>query len=76
VAPARDNLRNVHMHLTNYSLNKKAEGFKHSDAADGGDDGSKRTVSSVFAALAAAGAIADVDTLYVTVPLSFSLDLA
>ena len=41
------------MHLTNYSLNKKADGFKHSTAVDGGDDGSKRTVSSVFASLAA-----------------------
>ena len=44
--PSRDNLRNVHMHLTNYSLNKKANNFKHSDAPDGGDDGSKRTASS------------------------------
>ena len=59
VAPSRDNLRNVHMHLTNYSLNKKSENFKSSDAPDGGDEGSKRTVSSVFAALAASGAIAD-----------------
>ena len=52
------------MHLTNYSLNKKAEGFKHSDAADGGDDGSKRTVSSVFAALKASGQVEDVDALW------------
>ena len=62
--PSRDNLRNVHMHLTNYSLNKKANNFKHSDAPDGGDDGSKRTASSVFAALHAAGAVADVEALW------------
>ena len=53
--PARENLRNIHMHLTNYSLNKKAEGFKFNGMADGGVDGSKRTASSVFAALAANG---------------------
>ena len=50
--------------LTNYSLNKKCENFKHSDAADGGDDGSKRTASSVFAALKAAGQVADVEALW------------
>ena len=64
VAPSKDNIRDVHMHLTNYSLNKKAEGFKHSDAADGGDDGSKRTVSSVFAALKASGQVEDIDALW------------
>lgn len=62
--PSKDNLRNVHMHLTNYSLNKKAEGFKHNEEVDGGDDGSKRTVSSVFAALAAAGRIPHADALW------------
>lgn len=64
VVPTRENMRNVHMHLTNYSLNKKCENFKHSDAADGGDDGSKRTASSVFAALKAAGQVADVEALW------------
>ena len=54
----------IWQHLTNYSLNKKAEGFRHSDAADGGDDGSKRTASSVFAALAAAGVVGDVEALW------------
>jgi len=62
--PSKQNLRNVHMHLTNYSLNKKADGFKHNDEADGGDDGSKRTVSSVFESLRAAGLVDDVDTLW------------
>jgi len=64
VAPTRENMRNVHMHLTNYSLNKKCDNFRHSDAADGGDDGSKRTVSSVFAALKASGQVADIEALW------------
>ena len=56
-------LGNVHAHLTNYSLNKKASGFRATDEADGGD-GSKRTASAVFAALAASGQIADVEALW------------
>ena len=52
------------MHLTNYSLNKKSENFKSNDEADGGDDGSKRTASSVFATLRAAGQISDVGALW------------
>ena len=52
------------MHLTNYSLNKKADGFVASDEADGGDDGSKRTVSSVFALLQQRGLIPSVDALW------------
>ena len=49
--------------LTNYSLNKKAIGFVASDDPDG-RGGSKRTVSSVFAALAASGQLADVEALW------------
>ena len=33
------------MHLTNYSLNKKADGFVHTEEPDGGGDGSKRTAT-------------------------------
>ena len=50
--------------LTNYSLNKKSENYKHSDAADGGDDGSKRPASIVFEALRAAGKIASAEALW------------
>ena len=56
-------LKNVHAHLTNYSLNKKSQGFRASDAADGGA-GSKRTISSVFAALQRSGQLADVEALW------------
>ena len=49
--------------LTNYSLNKKASGFVASDEPDG-RGGSKRTVTSVFSALAANGQIDDVEALW------------
>ena len=62
--PAPDNLKNVHMHLTNYSLNKKADNFKYDcDDASGGD-GSKRTVSSVFERLQSTGRIESVNELW------------
>ena len=62
-APCPDNASNVHMHLTNYSLNRKADGFKYCDAADGGD-GSKRTATSVFERLQRTGRIDDVDEVW------------
>ncbi len=57
-------LCNVHAHLTNYALNKKDGRYVHSDEADGGEHGSKRTVSAVFAALRAAGLIEDTEELW------------
>lgn len=57
-------LDNMHAHLTNFAINKRSGGFVRNDAADGGRDGSKRTVSSVFAALHEAGLIADVEGLW------------
>ena len=62
-APAADNLKNVHMHLTNYSLNRKTDKFKCCDDADGGD-GSKRTVTSVFERLERTGRINDAEELW------------
>ena len=62
--PSADNLKNVHMHLTNYSLNRKNENFKYDcDDASGGD-GSKRTVSSVFERLQSTGRIESADELW------------
>ena len=76
VAPSKDNMRNVHMHLTNYSLNKKCDAFVATDEADGGEDGSKRTVSSVFEALRRAGVVADVDALWDDIAALVSRSLA
>lgn len=42
--PTVDNSGDMCMHLTNYSLNKKSEGFQESDDADGCDEASKRSV--------------------------------
>ena len=60
-APSRANRGAERAFLTNYSLNKKSEGFARSDAVDGGD-GSKRSLASVMSELADAGA--DVDALW------------
>ncbi len=62
-APSHDNLRDVHMHLTNYSLNKRDASYVHSDEPDGAD-GSKRTASAVLAELAAAGRIQSVEHVW------------
>ena len=62
-APSHSNVRNIHMHLTNYSINRKADGFKYCEDPDGGH-GSKRTISSVFRSLQRAGKIGDVEELW------------
>ena len=52
-------------HLTNYSLNSKVAGFTTDGGEyDGGEHGSKRTLSSVFAALEASGQVPSVDALW------------
>lgn len=62
-SPSSDNVSNVHMHLTNYSLNRKADGFKVCEDPDGGY-GSKRTVSSVLRALMRVGKISDPEEVW------------
>ena len=51
------NLRNLYMHLTNYSLNKNSEKFKKPDASfmNGNDNSSKQLLSNVYKKLAARG---------------------
>ena len=56
-------LKHRHAHLTNYSLNKNSKGFALSEDSDGGE-GSKRTLSAVFASLQASGQLVDVDGLW------------
>ncbi|XP_071946932.1 tubulin polyglutamylase TTLL11-like [Antedon mediterranea] len=46
--PTNQNLNQVYMHLTNYSLNKHSINFVHTDNLDGG---SKRTMKSVLRTL-------------------------
>ena len=43
--PTNKNIHETFMHLTNYSLNKKSDTYLHTES---GDDGSKRTMTSVF----------------------------
>jgi len=50
--PAKTNLDNLYMHLTNYAINKNATNFvKNSDVDD--DSGTKRTMTTVFEHIAA-----------------------
>jgi len=46
-APTRENILDDCMHLTNYSVNRRSSDFKASSSASS-DDGSKRSISSVF----------------------------
>lgn len=51
----RENLDNLFMHLTNYAINKHADGFiENNDEGegsdhDGGEDAHKRSLSSLYA---------------------------
>ena len=55
--PTKDNMRNLYMHLTNYSLNKNSDGYKAPPEYDFFDDetGSKRLLSSLYKTLAEEG---------------------
>lgn len=51
--PTKDNLKNLYMHLTNFSLNKNSEQYKAPPDEDFLDDdtGSKRLLSSLYRTL-------------------------
>jgi tubulin polyglutamylase TTLL6/13 len=53
--PKPGNLQDLFRHLTNYSVNKRNEHYQQPQSASRTDFGHKRSVSSVFAALAAEG---------------------
>ncbi|KAI9015020.1 tubulin-tyrosine ligase family-domain-containing protein [Gaertneriomyces semiglobifer] len=59
--PHEDNLDNVCMHLTNYAINKHSTNFHHSSDHN---EGSKRSMSSVFRRLATTKGSAVVDKLW------------
>jgi len=48
VAPGKKNIDNLHMHLTNYAINKNAENFNANKDANEDDQGHKRSITSVF----------------------------
>lgn len=50
--PTSKNIHEAFMHLTNYSLNKRSSTYLHTESDD---DGSKRTITSVFRLLEAKG---------------------
>jgi len=54
----RENLDNLFMHLTNYAINKHADGFIENDDAgddDGGEDAHKRSLTSLYTQLEGMG---------------------
>ena len=54
--PSVKNFHKTFMHLTNYSLNKRSKDYVHSEEEEGGgEEGSKRTLTSVWAELTAQG---------------------
>jgi hypothetical protein len=55
--PNKDNLKNLFMHLTNFSLNKNSEDYKAPPDVDFFDDatGSKRLLSSLYKTLSEEG---------------------
>jgi hypothetical protein len=46
--PKDGNLQNVCMHLTNFAVNKQSKDFQVSECVEQHDEGSKRSISSVF----------------------------
>ena len=54
-APSTTNLSNVHMHLTNYSVNKDSEAFVQPEDETDCSDAHKRTISSLMRTLAEDG---------------------
>lgn len=61
-AVKNSNLNNQFMHLTNYAINKKSENYEFNEGEDAADQGSKRSMSSVFELLAEQGH--DMDLLW------------
>ena len=47
-SPLGRNLSNLQMHLTNYAINKEAEGFQQNKDATKDDEGHKRSLTSIF----------------------------
>jgi tubulin polyglutamylase TTLL6/13 len=45
--PTKKNLKKLFMHLTNYAINKKSDGFVQNDDIDD-DSGTKRTLSTIL----------------------------
>lgn len=51
--PKRSNMKNMFMHLTNYSINKASTDFVQNENEDGSGEGHKRSLAQVYSAIAA-----------------------
>ncbi|KAI8611820.1 tubulin-tyrosine ligase family-domain-containing protein [Chytriomyces sp. MP71] len=61
VDPTENNMDDVCMHLTNYAINKHSSNFDYTEAED---QGSKRTIESVFRRLMARGLMKEPEELW------------
>ena len=46
--PKRNNMKNMFMHLTNYSINKTSVDFVHNQKDDGTGDGHKKSLNQIY----------------------------
>lgn len=46
--PAKGNMDNLFMHLTNYAINKNSDNFEKNEDENDADAGHKRSVTSIF----------------------------
>jgi len=53
--PTKENLKNYYMHLTNYNLNKLSPNYKYTEEYIEINDGSKRTLTSLWKSVEKAG---------------------
>ena len=50
--PKRSNMKNMFMHLTNYSINKTSADFVHNEKADGSGEGHKKSLKQIYEEIA------------------------
>lgn len=50
--PKRSNMKNMFMHLTNYSINKTSADFVHNQKDDGTGDGHKKSLNQIYEEIA------------------------
>jgi tubulin polyglutamylase TTLL6/13 len=50
--PKRSNMKNMFMHLTNYSINKTSADFVHNQKEDGTGDGHKKSLNQIYEEIA------------------------
>lgn len=50
--PKRSNMKNMFMHLTNYSINKRSDDFVQNENEDGSGEGHKKSLEQIYQEIA------------------------